>query len=249
MTQPRPDLASRRAVLATIVAAPLAVGRSARADAAPVIVEFAGAVSGGDPAVMAKVEALIATPPTTLEGIGFYGMTGAPPGERTALGIVSVLMNAGFLPAFEDKYVYDLPAALIAQGVLADTGDPALDPFTPMLNSWNEETGLDYAAIRAVFPAHVAALTDAAAAAGHRLLSVSLGQDGDTFLLWPATPDQAAAWLGRPLYAGPNLTRWSDNDAFIVAFAVIEPDWERYWTFLTYALDMPKEYWPFPGAA
>lgn len=86
---------------------------------AALFLDFARDVSGGDADMQAIVERFTNAPPTISEDIGFYGLEGAPPGERALRGIISQLVDAGHLIAVEDKYMYEL-ARVLSDAGLAD---------------------------------------------------------------------------------------------------------------------------------
>ena len=210
---------------------------------ARLFLEFASDVSGGDQALLRRVRELVDMPPRTLEGIGFYGMEDAPAPERVIRGIVSLLSNQGHLITVEDKYVYELPGLLIDQGRFGASGG-ALDVIGYFDGvDWEEGTGaVPWSRFRDWFPEHVDALEQAVRSEGLELLSLRLPL-GDTLYFWVALPDLADRWRGRAIYAGRNHLRY--NNRFVV-ISVTRPDWENYWWFMTYALQMPEAFQALP---
>ena len=208
--------------------------------------EFASDVSGNDADVMARAKALIETPPTTLEEIGFYGMENAPPPERVLRGIISALGNEGHILQFEDKYIYEMPLVLADEG-LAAFEDPLLkDPvnlFGASIAPDSAPTDAQWRTFRANFGPHVRAIETAVRQTGHELLSLNLPL-GDTMFIWIATPDQARTWRNRQLYAGVNTQRYARSP--VVSITVSDPAWNVYWGFLTYAFHVPEAFRDVP---
>lgn len=209
------------------------------------VLAFAQAVSGGDKAVMAQAEALIATPPTTLEGIGFYGKSKASAEERSLRGIVTLLLANGYLMDFEDKYINEMVYTLAGKGILPRIeGTHGLGLF-----EMDENDPKAFAVkLRAGFAGHLRAIEQGAAAKGYALLSVNFGAVGDGMIVWAARPEVAQDWRGKVLFVGPNATRSGPKDAPVTVIAVTAPDWQRYWAFLTYAFMLPQDFWPYPIA-
>lgn len=207
---------------------------------------FARDVSGNDPETMQTAARLIATPPTTKEEIGFYGLDNAPAAERALRGIIRALSDAGHLIAVEDKYLFDLPEVLEGAGVAtlpADRSDVSLTaPFAD--TDWDAEvTDAEWLAFKAWFPGHTRAVEEAVAAKGLSLLSLRLPL-GDTLYYWAASPEMAETWRDTALYAGVNTLKFKRTP--FVSFSITAPDWEAYWGFTTYALGIPEAHWTAP---
>lgn len=213
---------------------------------ARLFLEFARDASGDDAGIMAQAARLIDTPPTTLETIGFYGFEGAPAPERTLRGIISVLGDAGHILEFEDKYINEMPLVLEQQGLADFDGDPIKDVLTLFGDEIPHDrppTDEHWQRFRAGFPAHVRAVEAAVQRRGHEMLSLNLPL-GDTMHVWIAPPEIAAKWRNQMLYAGVNTL--ADARIPVVTVTLTEPAWDDYWRFLTYAIHIPKAYWPVP---
>ncbi|MGH1367269.1 MAG: hypothetical protein ACRBCL_01535 [Maritimibacter sp.] len=91
-------------------------------------------------------------------------------------------------------------------------------------------------------PAHIAALTQALAAEGKRLLQIDT-RGGDSLILWTAPVGKADHWVGRALYRGP-ATYPINGDEVVIALK--EADLSAYWMLIAAALDMPQAYWDLP---
>ncbi len=208
-------------------------------------IAFARDVSGDDAGLIRQVQALIATPPVTTEDIGFYGLSKAPAEERSLRGIITLLLNAGYILDFEDKYVNQMPNLLAERGILPAI-DSAPELALPIPRDGDSPEGFA-TQMRNVFPAHIAAIQSGAEAQGLRLLGLDLGPRGDALMIWPAQPELAQKWMDIALYVGPNTLRYSKNDPYLQIITVTSVDWQRYWAFLTYAYMLPREYWPYPA--
>lgn len=208
--------------------------------------EFARDVSGSDPDVMRSVQALIATPPTTLEEIGFYGMQNAPAPERVIRGVIHQLGVAGHIIGVEDKYSYELADLLLEQELAAlPTDREAFDILAKFDGvDWREPPDPAFwQDFRAWFPSHTLAIEAAVRKRGYELLSLNLPL-GDTLHYWVATPEQAERWRGKALYVGVNSQRYAREP--FVTITVTAPNWGNYWSFMTYALDIPEPFWQRP---
>ena len=206
---------------------------------------FARDVSGDDSALMSAARKLVETPPITLEGIGFYSQEAAPAAERSLRGIISRLTDQGYLISNEDKYIHYLFKTLM-EANLADPGDEAdLFDLSVFFNKvdWDNGERPDWAAFKELFPHHTAALERAVVRKGFVLLSVRVPL-GDTLYFWAAPPEVAKRWQNVALYAGVNTQKYAREP--FVTFTVTQPDWQSYWLFLTYALDIPKEHRAMP---
>lgn len=207
--------------------------------------EFARDVSAGESALMVRVDTLIANPPSTAEDIGFYGLEDAPPPERTLRGIISALANAGHLLCAEDKYIYEFPLVL-REKRLADTGDtPEALALVRTIEAvdWDAGEQPDWSAFKQTFSDHTRQVEQAVARTGNRLLSVQLPL-GDTLYFWVAPEDMAKRWQGTELYNGPSTAKFSRVSE--VSISITSPDWKNYWSFLTYAFQIPREHNALP---
>lgn len=210
---------------------------------ADLFLSFARDVSGDDPALMARAWSLVASPPTTKESIGFYGMEDAPATERAIRAIISELADAGHLITIEDKYVYELPRVLEA----ADALDTSAFSINPDIEAFFEDVDWDaggpsdaqWVAFRDWFPAYARELEQAVEAHGKRLLSVSVPM-GDTHYFWAATPEQSETWNDKPLYFGLNTVNIPRTA--VVSLVVGSPDWGEVWESLVYAIRVPDQF-------
>lgn len=211
-------------------------------DQRALFLKFASDVSEGDQRVMEIARRIVTEPPTTIEGIGFYGMTDAPPAERALRGIVSLLDAQGHLVSLQDKYAFDLATLLVQKGVLHNQPpDPALDVlgFFKGVDPDTGPTPAQWAKFRDWFPRHVQAMEGAVSATGHELLSLRLPL-GDTLYFWAPPSRVAGLWRDRALYIGVNTIEAGRSP--FVSMSVTSPDWASYWDFMTYALDIPPGY-------
>jgi hypothetical protein len=206
---------------------------------------FAQDVSGGDQEVMAKVDALIAAPPTTLEKIGFYGMEDAPAPERSLRGIIQVLDEAEYFFGVEDKYIYEFPRLLVEEGLAEpDGGEASLDILQYIEGvDWDVGEEPDWVAFKPYFVEHTQKIEQAVQNAGRRLLSLNIPL-GDTLYFLVVPEATAKKWSGQTLYTGPATSKWAKVET--VEFSVGAPDWASYWSFLTYAFQIPKEHQALP---
>lgn len=207
---------------------------------------FARDVSGDDPQVMARVDQLLATPPTTKEEIGFYGLDNAPPAERALRGIISVLSGSGHLITVEDKYLFELPEVLEQAGAAKLPDDRSMVSLTAPFAETDWDAGVredEWLAFKAWFPGHVQAIEHAVAANDLSLLSLRLPL-GDTLYYWAASPALADKWRDTALYAGVNTLKFKRTP--LVSFSVTDPDWAAYWGFATYALGIPEAHRDVP---
>lgn len=207
--------------------------------------DFAQDVSGNDPKVIAQATALIVTPPTTLEGIGFYGLEDAPAPERTLRGIISILTNTGYLRGTEDKYIYEFPLTLMEEGLIDPAGSKtALDIISYFDGvDWNAGEDPDWPQFKRFFVKHTQAIEKAVANKGNRLLSLQLPL-GDTLYFWLAPPDVADRWRNTALYTGVNALKYQNE--LLVTISVTDPDWKSYWGLMTYALQIPDAHQGLP---
>ncbi len=225
--------------VATASAGPLPEAQS------QLFLNFARDVSEDDPKIMAAVEALIATPPTTREEIGFYGLESAPAPERSLRGILSLLENAGYIRGTEDKYIYEFSLVLIDEGLIDPTGhEVALDILGYFGDvDWDGGEQPDWSKFKRFFIKHTQAMEKAVANEGNRLLSVQLPL-GDTLYFWLAPQGRADRWRNTALYSGVNTLEFRREP--FVTISITDPDWKSYWSFLTYALQIPEEHGALP---
>lgn len=240
----------RRAVLAGVLAliATLPVlAQQIPEKQADLFLDFARDVSGNDPDIMAQAQSLIATPPTTRETIGFYGLEKAPAPERSLRGIISVLEDEGYLLGVEDKYIYELPFVLDQLGWAEGQDDPDLDILTGLTAAYDagrDPTPEDWQSFRSYFSVHTKAIEEAVARSDRRLMSLRIPL-GDTMYVWAPAPDVAARWHDTALYVGVDTLGLSSVG--LVQIRVSDPAWDIYWDFMTYAMDIPEPYWAYPA--
>ena len=192
------------------------------------LLAFSSDVSGDDPDLMAKVSQRVASPPTTLEEIGFYGAENASPEERAFRSTVFALSTAGFILGFEDKYIHEMPILLGDNGWIdpdfAQQADRQITSVGEKYETDTPEEINEYA--RSIFSDHVALIERGIAATKTRLLYIDVPL-GDTFHLVRVSPDVADKWRN-------TLFLKTANERF----AVTAPQWDAYWIFLTSALGL-----------
>ena len=189
----------------------------------------------GDPAVIARVEAIVRDPPATLEEVGFYGMKDEPPRYRAVLATVFRLDQAGALHSVEDKYLPELLDGWIEAGLLdLDQLPPeAQSVFRPMAEYtvWDEETDEPDPAFLATLERNYAAavrqLEDYFAGRGQMLLNVD-ATSGDTlhFAILPTAIGER--WRN---------VRLDDRGPYTPG--IREPLWDAFWHMLVYAYQLP----------
>ncbi|MBH1450063.1 hypothetical protein I5U30_18465 [Stenotrophomonas maltophilia] len=198
------------------------------------IIAFARDFSGNDAVIVAAAERYLATPPTDLETIGFYGADAYPPRHCAFLATVTLLDSKEKLTAVEDKYSYELFALWAETGAL----DPAtLSPaakglFGPLIEGSTPDMEADGEAGLAAYQARAwesyaqatADLEAHIAARGKALLSID-ATDGDTMLFALVTPAIADRWRNRAL---------SEHEGYRAG--VRAPMWDRLWAHLAYAM-------------
>lgn len=203
------------------------------------IITFSRDFSGNDAAIVATAERYLATPPTDLETIGFYGSDVYPPRHRAFLATVTLLDSKGKLTAVEDKYSYELFALWAEAGVIDPATlspaakalfGPLIDGSTPDIKADGEkvdgEEGLAAYQARA-WESYAQASTDLEAhiaASGKALLSID-ATDGDTMLFALVPPSIADRWRNRAL---------SEHEGYRAG--VRAPMWDRFWAHLAYAM-------------
>jgi hypothetical protein len=193
------------------------------------VVALARDLSGGDAAVMAKVRAFAAAPPSAIEEIGFHGAEGYGPDARIYLAAVNLLDTAGFIRSAEDKYTNEFLALLDQDGAIdAETLPPAAKAvFGPIIDqslteenssrAYRESAWTLYAEAAAGLEAHIAAR-------GKVLLSID-ATAGDTMFFALADKAVADRWRN---------TAFSEEAGYRAG--VRPPMWDRFWIHLAYAL-------------
>jgi hypothetical protein len=190
------------------------------------LLSFASDMSGGNADVQAATAALIATPPTTLEAIGFYGAANWPARTRIFLGVVSVLNNAKITEAVEDKYSWELigqwqSAGLIDVEALPPAGRGVFEPIAKALF---EEDVVKQAAYRRFIWENYAQATRELEAqiarGGKRLMSLD-ATSGDTMFFIRLAPAIAERWQERA---------FSDHDGYRAGLR--QPMWDRFFDHL-----------------
>jgi hypothetical protein len=194
------------------------------------LMSFASDLSGGNADVLAATAALIATPPTTLEAIGFYGTEKFPARTRIFLGVVNVLDNAKFIETAEDKNTWELigqwqAARLIDVGALPAAGRGVFEPIAKA--HFEEDAGKQAAYRRFVWDNYAQAtrdLEDQIARGGQRLMSLD-ATSGDTMFFIRLAPAIAERWQERA---------FSEHDGYQAGLR--QPIWDRFWDHLGVSL-------------
>jgi hypothetical protein len=203
------------------------------------VIAFARDFSGNDAAIMAKVAAYVAEPPSDDATIGFHGVEGHSPRERLFLATVALLDDRGKLDSVEDKETLellwrwrdsgvidraDLPsaAAAVFGPILDMPGYPqgaGPDWFTQEARSYPRLVWNDYAEATRELEAHIAMR-------GKVLLSIdTLG--GDTMFFALVEPGIATKWRNKALFESVNGYRGG----------VRAPMWDVFWGHLLYSID------------
>jgi hypothetical protein len=196
------------------------------------VIAFARDFSGNDAAIMAKVAAYVAEPPSDDPTIGFYGAEDYSPQARLYLATVTLLDDSGKLDSVEDKYTYellrrwrdsgvidraDLPSAAAAVfGSLLDVSFP--DWFTQEVSAYRRRVWNMYAEATRELEAHIAMR-------GKVLLSID-ATGGDTMFFGLVEPGIAAKWRNKAL---------SEQDGYRAG--VRAPMWDVFWVHLCYSID------------
>lgn len=214
-------------------------------DARPDILRaFAADLAGADAALLRRVEAILADPPSTTEEIGYYGFNTASAEERAARALLTALVLSGKILAVEDKYIYELASVLEDRGLAAPLAKgAAFDAWYETLDDAEAITDADWQALRLWFPQHVQAIDAGVTARGRRLMFIEM-PPGDTLHLVALPPALAAKWQGVALFDGLSALALSTGRPGTIR--VIAPNWGLYWDFLTYALRMPEHHWRRP---
>ena len=202
------------------------------------LIAFARDFSDNAEAIVAQVQAYLATPPVDEEVIGFYGSEHYAPRTRAYLATVSLLEREQFLDAAEDKYTIDLlrqwqkrgvidvdtlpPAALAVFGPLLRPAAFAADPAMDSIERYAQACWNAYAAATQELEQHIAAR-------GKVLLSVD-ATDGDTLFFATCPRDVAARWQGKAL---------AEEGGYRAG--VRSPMWDRFWDHLMYHCDPQDE--------
>jgi hypothetical protein len=194
------------------------------------LMAFASDLSGGNADVLAATAALIATPPTTVETIGFYGFENRPARTRTFLGVVTVLAKQNLVEEIEDKQTWELigqwqTAGLIDVEALPPAGRGV---FEPIAKARFEEDAMKQAAYRRFVWGNYAQATrdieEQIARGGKRLMSLD-ATSGDTMFFSRLAPLVAERWQERA---------FSDHDGYRAGLRL--PIWDRFWDHLGVSL-------------
>jgi hypothetical protein len=192
------------------------------------LIEFARDFSGDDPKVMAKVRGFVATPPTSIEEIGFYGPSDGPAERRQYLATVSALADANHLYASEDKYSNELIHILDRDGKISLAKmPPKAQKFWRAVDENPDD--LSKRAFRKLawetYAEATQAIESELGARGKAIVSID-ATDGDT--MYFAIVDKTVADRWHHIGLG-NFAPYDGG--------VREPMWDRFWTFLEYAWD------------
>jgi hypothetical protein len=190
------------------------------------LMAFASDLSGDNADVLAATAAVIATPPTTVETIGFYGAANWPARTRTYLGVVTVLARQKLIEEIEDKETWEQigrwqTAGLIDVEALPPSGRGV---FEPMAKARFEEDAVKQAAYRRFVLDNYAQATrdleDQIARGGKRLMSLD-ATSGDTMFFIRLSPSVAERWQERA---------FSDHEGYRAGLR--QPMWDRFWDHL-----------------
>jgi hypothetical protein len=202
------------------------------------VIAFARDFSGNDAAIMAKVAAYVAEPPSDGPTIGFYGVEDYSPQERLFLATVTLLDDSGKIDSAEDKYTLELlwrwrdsgvidranlpsAAAAVFGPILDVRGYPqgvGPDWFTQEARTYPRDVWNNYAEATRELEAHIATR-------GKVLLSIdTLG--GDTMFFALVEPGIATKWRNKALF------EHDGNRGGVRA-----PMWDVFWVHLLYSID------------
>lgn len=193
------------------------------------VVAFARDFSGNDAALVEKVNAFVANPPTKMEQIGFYGAEGYAPNTRLYLAAVNLLDLGGHLISVEDKYTYEIFQYWHQEGLLkAEALPPAAKAFlTPILDGkgfTNEQLAAYYEVAWANYAKATEEIEALFAAQGKTLLSVDATQ-GDTLFFALVDKEVAERWRDKAL---------SEEAGYRAG--VRSPMWGAFWAHLDYGI-------------
>lgn len=218
------------ALLMMMVLAPIVAFAQTRSMHDQGLLEFARDFSGNDPVVMEKVSRFIETPPTKIEDVGFYGSDGDPPARRQWLATVSALADAGHLTSSEDKYSNEFVHVLVQVGKIDLATMPAnIRRFWTGIGGGDSDLS-DRAFAKLAWEIYAdatQAVEAQLAARGKALMSID-ATGGDT--MYFAVIDKALADKWR----GTGFGNFENYDG-----GVRDPMWDRYWSFLEYAIGLP----------
>lgn len=197
------------------------------------LLRFVRDISGNDAPLAARVASYEASPPATIDEIGFYGGEKFPASVRIWLATVSRLRDGKFIDSAEDKYSPEVFLEWRDRGLIDPTtfGPAAKAAFGNIFGQSPESVGdnpEDYAALGAAFRANFAGacaeIEKQIAERGKTLASVD-DAGGDTMFFALLSPQQAERWMDRA-FAMDGATQ----------YGVRTPDWRRFWHHMTYAL-------------
>lgn len=191
------------------------------------IVAFARDFSGNDATLVEKVKAFAASPPTTIEQIGFYGAEGYAPNTRLYLGAVNLLDEAGHLQSVEDKYTPEIFQRWQEEGLLKPEALPPaakalLMPILEGKGFTTEQIVAYYDAAWANYAKATEEIEALLAAQGKVLLSVD-ATGGDTLFFALVGKEVAERWRDKAL---------SEEAGYRAG--VRSPMWGAFWAHLDY---------------
>jgi len=191
---------------------------------------FAEDVSGADPVVMAQAFQFVAAPPITLETIGFYGLNDATGAERALRGIVTVLVDKGYILDLEIKYLIpDFEPSLREAGAIGETTNaPDLMAAIPE-GDWDDPAFQVEAmtALAATVGPFAHAIEAEVADRDRAILQLSMPL-GDAVFYWVTTPEIAQRWRCVSLWAGADVTRVGRTIDIMLA----GPDWVQFYDLI-----------------
>lgn len=197
------------------------------------LLQLVQALTDGDKDAENVALDLLANPPAcTAEAMGFYPRGDESDFERSFRGIVSMLGERRFLKVLEDKYASHGVASWLDQGLLPPD---RLDAET--LQFWNDfgigdwekssvRTRLKRSLEQSLIPAAIQ-LGDALKEVGMALLSIELGNGGDTIYACTLPIEHAQRWRDVEFLRLPSGG----------SLAIRRFHWERFFSFLEYSLN------------
>lgn len=199
------------------------------------IYRLASDLSASDTKLLAEIIKIIENPPETDEEIGFYGVKNRPAQYRIILAAITLLDDRGVIYSIEDKYLPELLANWIDEGVLtlAELPPEARSVFAPMIDGslYDEDAkdplGAYIETLEAQYAIATKQLEEYFAKKDLMLLSIDV-VDGDTLFFAIVPTDIGKQWRNRKL-----------SDEGVYEPAVRAPLWDSFWHHLVYALQLP----------
>jgi len=192
--------------------------------------------------LLAVIQDIVASPPTTDEEIGVYGAEDLPANIRAIQAAIRHWGDNEVIMGFEDKYIYEMVDVWGQNGLLPEAKARALtQSFLGDIEAEldfdireDEENAASYfAGLKERFPQFTQEVEQAFIDQEKRLLQIQVPL-GDTLFFVVTSPDVADKWAG-------TLLATYEEGGVQEKLAITEPVWVEYWSMLVYALQFPYE--------